>query len=554
MSLRVSMLESDSDSQEDDFLSKNYHSPKKRTSPTASSKITNLNTNTSNVLGYDTYSSSKQSLRDLKALEQTYSRMEQTLTQERIELQQRKQKAQAIIRSQIDAISDYDQETIDKILEDTKKAQTFIENNPLNHLEIELKAAKKEVQLLEQQNQEKRARIKLSQSSSASVSADSSPIKSSPSSPVKSNATSMSSIPYGRQANLFLQAERLFSQTLSPPRAGEADEKILALCETIQRKHRELKEEKREIARMEQENKVKREAMEKEYRVQELKLQQLEEMMKTQKQLSAELEQARETVLDKKNELKLLEQEKEQVERQNYTVMRDRIFNKTYKRQIDDLKATIQRKRDEISMNRKVLETQKLNVQKLQEQVEEKERMLEKYEKRVVKLEKDVNDNSISFSDTIEEAKRELDSITDPNGKKSNSSKSIITEEVAELFKDGENPGNNGKPPSYDVYADTLSKLNTILNENLAQNQDDSSDLDPDYFEPQRVSARLSMLSPSPVTTKTEMPNSLISSNYQTEILPNDLSSYTPTKYQQNNKEDSAPNSPYMEELVSLFA
>ena len=543
MSLRLSMLDSDSDSDVFSSNSIRSSSSNKRNS-SQDSKITNISYSPNSRFYPNedfNYSSSHQSLNDLKALEISFTKMEETLTQERIDLQRRKQRAQAIIRSKIDSTSDIDQASIDKMIEDTRKAENFIENNPLNFLEIELKAAKQEVQLLEQENEEKRSKLNISRGLSQSTYSSYSPSKhSTPRNPTR----------YNRSTNLLAQVEHLFSQTTASTKIKDTDEKILALCETVQKRNNELKEEKKRIKKMEEENQKIRNEMEKQYRVQELKLKQLQETLNTQKKLSFDLEQAKESVLDKKHELQLLEQQKEQIERQNYTVMRDRIFNKTYKRQIEDLKAAIKRKRDEISMNRKVLEAQKVNVQKLKEQVEEKERMLEKYEKRVIKMEKDVNENSINFTDTIEEAKRELDSITDPNLSRSRGSKSIINEEVAEIFNDDqEKSPKKNKPIS--SYNENMSKLSSLFNEETPENKNsDSSDLDPDYFEPSRVSARLSLLSPSPVSINKNQNSSLISSNYQTELMPNELSSYSPSKFQPV----ITQNSPYVDELASLFA
>ena len=171
MSLRLSMLDSDSDSDVFSSNSIRSSSSNKRNS-SQDSKITNISYSPNSRFYPNedfNYSSSHQSLNDLKALEISFAKMEETLTQERIDLQRRKQRAQAIIRSKIDSTSDIDQASIDKMIEDTRKAENFIENNPLNFLEIELKAAKQEVQLLEQENEEKRSKLNISRGLSQST-------------------------------------------------------------------------------------------------------------------------------------------------------------------------------------------------------------------------------------------------------------------------------------------------------------------------------------------------------------------------------------------------
>ena len=517
MSLRVSMLDSSSDIDEEE---ENFYSPQKTAYKSKSPKISQFSTIFSKISSVNDYSDNgnKQSLSEMQELEKSYSKIEKELEEEQKNLKERKQKAQTIIRMRAADANDYDEQAINKIIADTKKAETFIENNSLNLLEIELKSAQREVSILEKANSEKRSKLKLTDSFGNSEF----------SSQIKNEIPKLS----------FDDVEKMFAQTKRENKVKDADKKISEVCEIVKKRNLELKEERKKIKKLEEDNKKVRSEMEQKFSQQQKKLKQLETMLENQKKLGTDVETMRETIVGKKNELNILERQKDQLERQNYTVTRDKIYNKNFKKIIEDLRNQIRKKKETIELNKRILDTQKENVRNLEEQVRNKEKMLEKYENKIIKMEAEVKNNGTEFSNTIEEAKREIDSLG--SLRSSTSRQSSINDEIADLFNDKSLERIDFTPKS---------KKSSIIPS--ADDENESSDLDPDYFEPSRVSARLSLHAPSPLKTA----ENSFSSKYQTEMSPTELSQLSPMKADTQTSNNNSPaRSPYMEELVNLFS
>lgn len=517
MSLRVSMLDSSSDIDEEE---ENFYSPQKTVYKSKSPKSSKFSPNFSKFSGENDYSDngSKHSLAEIKELEKSYFKIQKELEEEQKNLKERKQKAQTIIRMHAADANDYDEQAINKIIADTKKAEDFIENNPLNFLEIELKSAQREVSILEKSNSEKRSKLKLTNSSGNS----------------DFSSQTVTEIP----KLSFDDVEKMFAETKRENKVKDADKKISEVCEIVQKRNSELKEERRRVKKLEEDNQKVRDEMEQKYSQQQKKLKQLEAILESQKKLGTDVETMRETIVGKRNELNILERQKEQLERQNYTVTRDKIYNKNFKKVIDDLQNQIRKKKETIELNKRILETQKENVRNLEEQVKNKEKMLEKYENKIIKMEAEVKNNGTEFSNTIEEAKREIDSLG--SLRNSASRHSSINDEIADLFNDKSSERIDFTPKS--------KKSAAIPSDD---DEMESSDLDSDYFEPSRVSARLSLHSPSPLKTA----DNTFSPKYQTEMSPTELSQLSPMKSPLKATDKSSPaRSPYMEELVNLFS
>lgn len=358
------------------------------------------------------YLFAKQDLIELYNKERKYKSIINDLKAKLTNLLLRMKNSQKIIRQPI--YDDNNSRSIDILLEDIKKAENLMKKNSLESLEQLNQKELNECIELETINSQMKANMKLLQQ------------------------TTIQLLSPRRNSSFISSFEPVFGSHMIDESLAEADEKISFLQDSITRRKNQLKKRKSELKKLERKYEDVRRISEDMYTKKQQKITYLNNTLEENKDLNSKILVIADEIIQMKKDLIDYQNKRYQIERENYTVSRDKIYNEKYKKQIDELHQRVHDKQLEIAENEKVLKRMRENSVQLMNQVTTFESTLQSDEIRIKQLELQVDSFGLKIDKKIDKSKRELSMFTE-NSTKLNVDQNTYFDELTRLF--------NGKSP-----------------------------------------------------------------------------------------------------------
>lgn len=357
----------------------------------------------------------KRDLIDLYNKERAYKSIINDLKVQIANLSNRIKKSRRILRQPIN--DDLNSNAIDVLLADIEKAEKLMKKNPLEAIEASNQQELQKCIELENINSQMKVSLSLLQQSTIQL------------------------LSPRRNMSFISALEPVFGSQTIDNSLAEADQKILFLQDSISRRKRQLKARKSEIKKLEKKYKDSRQISEDLYATKQKTIADLSNELEINKSLQEKTLLLADTIIHMKKDLVDLQAKRQQLERENYTVSRDRIYNERFKKQIDELHKRLSDKQTEIAESDRVIRNMMSNISQLKAQVSAFEVSLIDDESRIKKLEAKVDSYGIKVDKKIDKSKRELSAFTEMSEVRTGleHGHSMIFDELAQLF--------NGKSP-----------------------------------------------------------------------------------------------------------
>lgn len=167
----------------------------------------------------------------------------------------------------------------------------------------------------------------------------------------------------------------------------------------------DLKETKRREAKLEKLNEKQKELLSKKLE----KIEQLKKRLSGLQKYSDALQQVQSNINNSRKKLKNLTEDKEQTERKNYTMARDKHANSEAIRRLNEVKGRVESKKIETDLKDKELDKRRKLYDSELEIVNKRDKIAEAREKEVVKLMNKLSSYGIDFQNKLVESQKELE-------------------------------------------------------------------------------------------------------------------------------------------------
>ena len=337
-------------------------------------------------------------------------------------LKKRGKEAKHISKIPID--ENYDESSINKIISDTEKAQLLLHKHSIAFLETSIQQEINGIITLENSNFQKRLDINSRQKI------------------LENSIAKYQKTQSNKNNDNF---DHLFKVKVPTLPMNDTQARIDQLCRNVLKRREKNKLEKEAIRKLEAENLKKREELEDKLNEKKSQIQTLDAHLQSMHDYKKECEKLEEEIKTMKVTLNDLHEQRLVIERQNYTVTRDKLYNEKYKQKIDALREGLQKKKDEMASHVSKVAQIKENIAKLEKEVREKDQKLKDDEKQISEIEKLVSESDNKFQTTIDESKKEIDALSEISEyrKKYYDPSHDIHDEITELFN---NPQSLSKP------------------------------------------------------------------------------------------------------------
>ena len=356
-------------------------------------------------------------LQDLSMYEEKFHAAIQALKNDYRILKKRARSAKKIIKTQI--YDGSDESTLNEIIKTTEKAEKIITGNSLQLLADSIVKESNETIKIEGENLTKRHAL---ESRKLKIMKDMEELNKSKRSE-EENGNEMDSIFQERGSGISL---------------NDTEKRINQLCKSVKKRNDDIKNEKKAIKQLEKDNLAKREKMNEILAQQEARIQELKDSIVQGKKHMKDHSDQIVANNQMKNDLKKLEDERAVLERQNYTVTRDKLYNSKYKKQVDEMRNALKNKQDLIELNKVHIEEKRKSLKEFGETVKEMEQKLVEKENEVSMVEKMVNESDNQFKTTIDESKKQIDALAviSETKTKSFNPRSGVNDEISALLNE----------------------------------------------------------------------------------------------------------------------